>query len=77
MLLVYENKNTGLLSEWKEPVHVPPHLHEAIEVVYVTDGEVELGVGPELFHMDEGDFAIIFPNVIPVSYTHLTLPTIA
>ena len=64
MLLVYENKNTGLLSEWKEPVHVPPHLHEAIEVVYVTDGEVELGVGPELFHMDEGDFAIIFPNVI-------------
>ena len=64
MLLVYENKNTGLSSEWKEPVHVPPHLHEAIEVVYVTDGEVELGVGPELFHMDEGDFAIIFPNVI-------------
>ena len=64
MLLVYENKNTGLSSEWKEPVHVPPHLHEAIEVVYVTDGEVELGVGPELFHMDEEDFAIIFPNVI-------------
>ena len=64
MLLVYENKNTGLSSEWKEPVHVPPHLHEAIEVVYVTDGEVELGVGTELFHMDEGDFAIIFPNVI-------------
>ena len=64
MLLVYENKNTGLSSEWKEPVHVPPHLHEAIGVVYVTDGEVELGVGPELFHMDEGDFAIIFPNVI-------------
>ena len=62
MLLVYENKNTGLSSEWKEPVHVPPHLHEAIEVVYVTDGEVELGVGPELFHMDEGDFAIIFPK---------------
>ena len=52
MLLVYENKNTGLSSEWKEPVHVPPHLHEAIEVVYVTDGEVELGVGTELFHMD-------------------------
>ena len=64
MLLVYENKNTGLSSEWKEPVHVPPHLHEAIEVVYVTDGEIELGVGQELFHMDEGDFAVVFPNVI-------------
>ena len=55
MLLVYENRNTGVSVEWKKPVHVPPHLHEAIEVVYVTDGEIELGVGQELFHMDEGD----------------------
>ena len=43
MLLVYENRNTGVSAEWKKPVHVPPHLHEAIEVVYVTDGEIELG----------------------------------
>lgn len=64
MLLVYENRNTGVSVEWKKPVHVPPHLHEAIEVVYVTDGEIELGVGQELFHMDEGDFAVVFPNVI-------------
>ena len=64
MLLVYENRNTGVSAEWKKPVHVPPHLHEAIEVVYVTDGEIELGVGQELFHMDEGDFAVVFPNVI-------------
>ena len=64
MLLVYENRNTGVSAEWKKPVHVPPHLHEAIEVVYVTDGEIELGVGQELFHMDERDFAVVFPNVI-------------
>lgn len=64
MLLVYENRNTGVSAEWKKPVHVPPHLHEAIEVVCVTDGEIELGVGQELFHMDEGDFAVVFPNVI-------------
>jgi AraC-like DNA-binding protein len=32
--------------------------------VYVTDGNIELGVGQELYHMDEGDFAIVFPNVI-------------
>ena len=51
MLLVYENRNTGVSAEWKKPVHVPPHLHEAIEVVYVTDGEIELGVGQELFHI--------------------------
>ena len=64
MLLVYENKTDGIAVEWKKTVHFPPHLHEAIEVVYVTDGNIELGVGQELYHMDEGDFAIVFPNVI-------------
>ena len=64
MLLVYENKDKGISAEWKKTVHKPPHLHEAIEVVYVTDGDIELGVGQELYHMDEGDFAIVFPNVI-------------
>ena len=43
---------------------MPPHLHEAIEIVYVTDGCIESGVGQELYHMEKGDFAIVFPNVI-------------
>ena len=63
MLLVYENKTDGIAVEWKKTVHFPPHLHEAIEVVYVTNGNIELGVGQELYHMDEGDFAIVFPKI--------------
>ena len=64
MQLTYEKRNEGVSVEWKNSVHVSPHLHEAIEIIYVTDGTVELGVGKELFHMDKGDFAIVFPNVI-------------
>ena len=64
MLLVYENRTDGIVVEWKKTVHFPPHLHEAIEVVYVTNGNIALGVGMELYNMDEGDFAIVFPNVI-------------
>ena len=64
MPLTYEKKNEGVSAEWKDSVHVPPHLHEAIELIYVTDGTVELGVGQELYHMEKGDFAIVFPNVI-------------
>ena len=64
MLLVYENRNTGVSAEWKKPVHVPPHLHEAIEVVYVTDGVIELGVGQVLNVWVDGVFAVVFPNVI-------------
>ena len=47
MLLVYENKDKGISAEWKKTVHMPPHLHEAIEVVYVTNGNIALGVGME------------------------------
>ena len=36
MLLVYENRDKGISVEWKRAVHMPPHLHEAIEIVYVT-----------------------------------------
>ena len=64
MLLVYENRDKGVSVEWKRVVHMPPHLHEAIEIVYVTNGNIALGVGLELYDMNEGDFAIVFPNVI-------------
>ena len=56
MLLVYENRDKGISVEWKRAVHMPPHLHEAIEIVYVTNGNIALGVGLELYDMNEGDF---------------------
>ncbi len=64
MQLTYEKKNEGVSIEWRNSAHKPPHLHEVIEAIYVTDGTVELGVGQELYHMEKGDFAIVFPNVI-------------
>lgn len=64
MYPAYETRNKEISYEIKNSVHVPPHLHEAIEVVYVTKGSVELGVGRELYHMEEGDFGIVFPNLI-------------
>ena len=63
-MLFYENKEDDFAVEWKIPTHFPPHLHKAIEMVYVTKGTLEIGVGQELYHMEKGDFAIIFPNVI-------------
>lgn len=64
MFLAYENKNSDVIVEWKKPTHFPPHLHEAIEMVYVTKGTLELGVGQELYHMEKGDFGVVFPNMI-------------
>ena len=64
MILSYENKNSNITVECKKPTHFPPHIHEAIEMVYIIKGSLELGVGQELYHMEKGDFAIVFPNLI-------------
>ena len=64
MNLSYETKNSDITVECKKPTHFPPHIHEAIEMVYVTKGSLDLGVGQELYHMEKGDFAIVFPNLI-------------
>ena len=64
MFLTYENNNSDIVIEWKKSTHFPPHIHEAIEMVYITKGTLELGVGQELYHMEKGDFGIVFPNMI-------------
>ena len=51
MHLVYENTKEEIIAIKKTPVHRPPHLHNALEIVYVTEGCVELGVGEELFQI--------------------------
>ena len=57
-------KNEEISLEWKKILYISPHVHEIIEVVYITDGSIELGIGQQLYDMDKGDFAIIFPNII-------------
>lgn len=64
MIPFYEEKKENIFIIHKRSHHFPPHLHEAPECVYVTSGTLELGIGQELFHMEKGDFAIVFPNMI-------------
>lgn len=64
MFPVYEEKKENLHLRMKVSRHASPHLHNSIEFIYVTEGTLELGMGQELFHMEEGDFAVIFPDVI-------------
>lgn len=64
MISLYEKKRKQFQIVKKISKHCPPHLHDNPELVYVTEGTLELGVGQELFHMEKGDFAIVFPNII-------------
>ncbi len=64
MYIQYEETKERVLSRQKESRHVPPHLHDALEIIYVTEGSLEAGVGMELYHMETGDLAFVFPDVI-------------
>ena len=64
MYAVFENTSEDFRFIDKKSVHVPPHIHTAVEIVYITKGTQEVGVGQELYHMEEGDVAVIFPELI-------------
>lgn len=64
MALWYEKTDHTFRIYDKKSVHVAPHIHKLIEMIYVTRGTLELGMGTELYHMENNDFAIIFPDVI-------------
>lgn len=64
MIPLYEEKKENICLIHRVSKHVPPHLHSAIEFVYVTAGTLEIGVAQELFHMERGDLALVFPDVV-------------
>ena len=64
MHLTYENTNEEIIVVKRKPRHQPPHLHNAMEIVCVTKGTLELGVGQELYHMETGDIGVVFPDVL-------------
>ncbi len=61
---LYESFEDDIEIYKRRIAHTPPHLHSFIEIVYISEGTMELGVGQELYHMDKGDLAVIFPGQI-------------
>ena len=64
MLPSFENKEKDLEVYFQRSEHVPPHLHDSLEILYVTRGTLTVGVGRELFAMEKGDIAFIFPGLV-------------
>ncbi|SEA02543.1 AraC-type DNA-binding protein [Lachnospiraceae bacterium NK3A20] len=61
---LYKSSNNGLEIYKRKASHFPPQVHSMIEFVYITEGTLELGIGQELYHMEKGDFVVIFPGLI-------------
>ena len=54
MQLKYVDTKEEIIAVNKKSKHIEPHLHNALEIVCVTSGTLELGVGQELYHMEKG-----------------------
>ena len=50
-----KKKKKNLHIHLRTLAHASPHLHNSIEFIYITEGTLELGMGQELSHMEEGD----------------------
>ena len=51
---IYEENEETLEIAEQISCHIPPHLHKSMELVSVTEGTLEIGVGTELYHMEKG-----------------------
>jgi len=64
MIPLYQENSDAIQIREKDSNHFSPHLHKSIEIVYITKGQLELGIDTQLYHLDEGDLAIVFPDQI-------------
>lgn len=63
--MFYENKRELFQLYFEEnPLQYPLHVHQYIELVYVSKGLLEMQIGTEKYLIQEGELAMIFPNVV-------------
>ena len=61
---LYESLQDDFEIYERQSVHFSPQIHNFVECFYITQGTFELGLDQHLYHMEAGDFAIIFPGTI-------------
>ena len=64
MIPIYQESSDSLQINEIRSAHFPPHLHKSIELIYVTEGSLVMGVGIDPYDLHKGDLGIVFPNLI-------------
>ncbi len=62
---IYEENEETLEIAEQISCHIPPHLHKSMELVSVTEGTLEIGVGTELYHMEKRRFCTCISGIDP------------
>ena len=64
MKLLYQDNHSFQFSKGKRKLDFPPHLHGAVEVVYLLEGQSLVQCGNRKYELHAGDLFIAFPNQI-------------
>lgn len=64
MLPWYEHMTESIRVFESTDINFPSHLHDALEVVYVCEGCLVLGINGHREMLKSGDIALIFPQMI-------------
>ena len=67
MHLTFKETKEEVYAAQRVSKHVSPHLHNALEIVCVTEGTLEMGVGQELYHMEKGDIGFVFSDIFIIN----------
>ena len=64
MIPIFRADSANLQITKVKTGHFPPHIHQSLECIYVLKGSLELGIRTDFYHMEAGDFCLVFPGLI-------------
>lgn len=70
MIPFYENTADKFFATQGSHITFPPHLHNAIECIYVLEGTIEMLIENTSYRIKKGEMAVVFPNIVH-SYSSL------
>ena len=60
----YENHKDEFRAFYSLNLNFPAHLHSQMELLYVVSGSIRVTIFNKTKELQEGDFAVVFPNTI-------------
>ncbi len=67
----YEHRSENLFAGYICDHPFPPHVHDVVEIVCLTQGRMMMTIGGEQAELEPGDIAMAFPSV-PHSYDEVS-----
>lgn len=69
MASFYQQRKENYTSQESINNSYPTHLHNQVELIYVTKGSLDVTIDGSTYHLSQGDMSICFPNLVHSTHT--------